>query len=243
MKFNLFLEFYKSNDDNRQKELDECLFRNIKNEYINQIHLFQNINDNFELQFNSEKIKIIKIKERLKYSIVFDYSNSICDDQYTINCLINADIILTNDINKFLQDNIFYDFKSKRIIFALSRHEGIEETTSTLCEQSHVSQDAWIWQNKIELKYPFNGDFSLGKPGCDNLIVSDFLINNYNPINCATQIKILHNHKSNIRTWNVNERIKKHYGYTGLPVTNYPNFQYFRDHGDVPVEVLRKIRK
>jgi len=244
MIFNLFLEYYNSSNPDRQKELEECISHNINNELIHKIYLFINTNDNVNIKFKDKKINIIEINERLTYKTVFSYSNSIYDENnYTINCLINSDIILTKDIEKFLKDNLLYNFGSNNIVFAISRHEGINPNTAILCEQPHVSQDAWIWQNKINMTSPYDGDFNLGKPGCDNLIVTEFIINGYTVINNATQIKILHNHNTNIRTWNVSERIFKSHGYTGIPIKDYPNFQYFRDPKDITINNLKGIKK
>jgi len=45
----LVTSYYKTHDPERQKELDECLIKNVENEYITKIYL---LNDkNYELVF------------------------------------------------------------------------------------------------------------------------------------------------------------------------------------------------
>ena len=43
---NIITQFFKSNDLNRQKELDKCFTENINNKFVDKIHyLYENIED------------------------------------------------------------------------------------------------------------------------------------------------------------------------------------------------------
>lgn len=86
---NIITQYYRDSSAERQTEIDLCLANNIKNEYVDKIHLFFDNNADDELQLpehlaSSSKIVPIRLGRRLKYKDAFDYCNKNLSEQICI---------------------------------------------------------------------------------------------------------------------------------------------------------------
>jgi len=134
---------------------------------------------------------IIESQENLTYNFFFDTINkfSIGND---INIICNSDIFFDESIALCSSIN-------KNECIALSRWEYKGDNQIKFLERED-SQDTWIFRGFIKNIY---GDFTLGKPGCDNRIAYEIEKAGYKIINPARQIKTYHVHNSNIRNYNI----------------------------------------
>ena len=208
----LITQYYIPKWSERKLEIDECLVNNLNNPLINEIHLFVEKEYNFSwIQDNPNyhKIKLIPTKERLSYKQVFDYSKSLSTNDIII--LANSDIYFDDTlsyINSVDLDNTF---------LGLTRHE-IKGTELELYERPSVSQDVWIWKLPLQIKdIPENKDYfedgiQLGIWGCDNRILKIVSDSGYNIRNIGRNIRCIHNHKNDLRTWTTDpQEVKKKY--------------------------------
>ena len=85
---NLLIEYFKSPDYQRHSEYLTCIHENLENEHIEKIYVF--ISDDSKLNFNSDKIEIIKGEKRPTYNDLFEFCNTNLKDQICI--ISNADI-------------------------------------------------------------------------------------------------------------------------------------------------------
>jgi hypothetical protein len=154
MKINLFVNWYKPENLDRQKELLFCLVRNLSNDYINQIFLIgSDLPD-----INNIKLKLIS-SGRLTFSQLFRLMNKQIKDENTISILSNADIYFDYSL-KSLSNNNFHNS-----VYCLSRYDIINKNLDVKFINRNDSQDSWIFQGKIK---NINIDFHLGIRGCDN---------------------------------------------------------------------------
>ena len=206
-KIDLITSFYITDNESRNDELLECLYKNLNNTMISTIHLFVDdlraLNKVLELNYNDSenenkkkiknKIKVISIGKQSLYSDMFEY----CIDNLQDNiCMIsNSDIYLHKceiDLSKYLKDNIF----------ALSRHEydfkfylyGVGSHDAFIFTPKYINKD--ILKNIKHIQNIAGSDDNI----INNLV--DFGHKVYNP---AFQIIIIHLHKSNIRTYDQNK--------------------------------------
>ena len=195
--------YYKTDNLERQTEINQCLINNVKNTLIKKIFLF---NDKYyDLDFiNDNDNKIVQIilepifLDRYSYKQLIIFSNIYLENEICI--IANSDIFFDNSLNYLLN----YNFKNK--FMALTRYE-YDTKLFHICGKS--SQDTWIF------KSPYLGDidvlnFCFGLPGCDNSLAYFIHKSNYIIYNPSLTIKSWHIHKSNIRTYSNKNRI---YGY------------------------------
>lgn len=92
------LQYFKSNNQSRQSEIDQALQLNINNEYISEIHLLNEMNyDLSYLKDDNHKIKQRELNERISINEAMKYSyNNLQKDDIII--ISNADIYFDNSL-------------------------------------------------------------------------------------------------------------------------------------------------
>lgn len=195
---NLFINFYKDKNEERQQELERCLHNNVYNQFIDKIYVIvQNISN---INILSDKIVCLLKKTRPSYDTFFECINSVTkkDD---INILSNTDI--------FFNDTIGHSCHIKRDeCFCLSRWD--YNGSNTLVQSvNYDSQDVWIFRGKI--KANINATFTLGVPGCDNKIAYLLTQAGYNVLNPCETIQPIHMHKSQILNYTEADRLQPPY--------------------------------
>lgn len=200
----LITQFYISSNINRQKEILECLLKNLNNSLIDAIYLVTEKEYTFremEIDNNINKAKItqINIGKRMKYSDAFDIVER--------NSLNGYIIISNSDI--FFDDTLTNLYKSgsskKKMVYCQLRFEYTDNDLNKckIFGPRGDSQDTWIFHSNFniikEQRKIFN--FELGIPACDNHINYIFSILGYSVHNEPYYIKTYHNHKSDFRTY------------------------------------------
>ena len=196
-----YLSKYNSElDSSRTKELENTLLKNIDSVYIEKIHLFVDDYDALEklncITNYSNKISIIEIGKKPKYKDFFKYINENLKDKL---CMItNADIYLHEcDIN--LLDLL----NSNKQVYGLTRYE--HDLSHPLIDNYGGSHDSYIFNSKylnnIDLE---NEDINFYQnfPGIESHILRFFNTMNFKLLNPCYQIKIIHLHQSQLRTYN-----------------------------------------
>lgn len=196
---NLFINYY--NAGNRQSEIDYCLNKNLANDHIEKVFVF---NQYKEVQH--EKAVNLAVDNRPTYQDFFD---RFVDGE--VNILANSDIFFDDTIKhaKNLQDHTAY---------AITRWE-YDGNSSRPFEVMHVgncpahySQDVWIIKGKSKLsgvdkvvaarqnsRIYDEVRFTIGIPGCDNVIAA-LLKQKYVLKNPANDIKCHHYHRDQRET-------------------------------------------
>ena len=204
MKINLYTTYFKSENTERQQEINYCLLQNIKNLYINQINIFldeytiqsdlYHLFDNQDNHIYTNKLNFIRINRIPTYRDWIQYSKT----NNAISIFANADIYFDESVNKISN----YLSKPNSMI-CLSRHED-RSNSCTPHSSPHWSQDAWaINTSHIEnIKFLEKLDIATGKSRCDNKFAYIMNVYGWDLYNPYEVIKCFHKHESNIRKYN-----------------------------------------
>ena len=130
---------------------------------------------------------IIESQNKLTYNYFFDKINSMTGEQ-DINVMCNSDIFLDETIR--LVETMAMDQ-----VYALSRWDYRPDGKHVFFNRAD-SQDTWIFRGHIRT---MNGDFTLGRNGCDNRIAHEIKKAGYKLNNPSQSVKTYHVHSSNIR--------------------------------------------
>lgn len=207
---NLYVNYYKPIDKQRQEEIDFCFDKNLNNSLINQMIVFGSFNEAV-----ADAIVYVK-NDRPTYQDYFNKANEITSDD-DINIICNSDIYFDETLE--LVKNI-----KPNEVYCLTRWE-YNDGQITDFNKMHgaphgFSQDAWIWRGKTRMKdcdkviaisdetkeydeIPFN----LGIAGCDNHIAYRFGQSGYKLLNPSIEIRAIHVHKEQSRNYTIKYRI------------------------------------
>jgi len=187
MKVNLFISYYKDKTEERQRELDFCINKNINAGFYS-IQVLVSTQD-------------IIVSDKLILHV--GYERPTFNDFFKIMSKPE----FSNDINILANTDIFFDDLSQIINYglcentclALSRWDYPKDGNATHFDRVD-SQDTWIFYGSPKIMTSI--DFILGKGGCDNRLAYELQQCGYNVINPSKTIKTYHYHNSNLRTWN-----------------------------------------
>jgi hypothetical protein len=182
-KINVFSNYYTSDLEDRQLELDTCLKKNNENEDIDRIILFTNVKPTLK----SDKIICVMGNDRPTYKEYFSYINENYPNDY--NILANLDI--------YFGDMSYIHTLNENWVYALTRYD--VDTNGNDVFWNHIdSQDVWVFNGMIKDVSECN--FTLGVPGCDNAIAERLRRGGYNVLNPSLKFKTYHLHNTNYRT-------------------------------------------
>ncbi len=179
---NLFYNFYKSNNDNRNKELSECFNGILSNPHIDAVYTIG------EYTINHPKVKNISYTGIPKFQDVFKYI-SLLSNYSDVNVVINSDCYIDHD------DSILFNKLRFGEAWCLSRWDVHEDQAVHYQEVS--SQDCWAFRGKPKV---MDLDFKFGQPGCDNRLAYEFHTAGYRLKDPSFSLKVYHIHESQDRS-------------------------------------------
>lgn len=196
----LFTSLYDSENVVRNNELNLCMQHNVENPQIDRI-----VNMG-PVRCEHSKVTNIEVK-RPSYNDYFKAIDEHCQDgEFAI--IANSDIYFDNTINWLKQ------IKMDGTMLALSRWN-LNNNGQLTHFAIPGSQDSWII--KVEKASPLYkklqgiGHYNLGLPGCDHMIAKDAHTIGYKVINPSKDIRSIHLHNSNYRTYGDPDRISGYY--------------------------------
>jgi hypothetical protein len=200
----LFIQWYDdpSTENNRLK----CLFHNIKNKYIDHIHIFCETGSQQQLITyigSNIKTSISFIDDRLSYSDWMEYAN-----QHYIN---DIKILANSDI--YFDDTIIFIRKQKfnyQTVYSITRKDltpdgMIIDSCDFYGDIKHpthplYSQDCWIYLQPLRLPDLKLINYKLGYNNCDRLFKKYLEQEKYNFINLYPHINAIHIDYRTIKT-------------------------------------------
>jgi len=200
----LITQFYISNNTSRQKEIVECLHKNLDNNFISKIYLVTErdyTDKEMGIINNNNKTKIIQINigKRMKYSDAFDIVEQNNLNGYII--ISNSDIFFDNTLSNLYTSGL----SETKMVYSQLRFEYTDSDLSNckIFGPRGDSQDTWIYHTNFNVSRQHRSvfKFRLGIPACDNHINYVFAILGYKVHNEPYYIKTYHNHKSDFRTY------------------------------------------
>ena len=229
-KINVIYQFFLPSKEERKKEIQTTLIKNVDNEYIDHIYLLNEREySTDELGIKSSKINQIIIGKWLTFKDVFLFVENNNIDGYIITC--NSDIFFDKTIS-----NLHYtDLDCCQKLISLLRWEYRGEKNLDKCKimgPRWDSQDTWIFHSKYNIlkKYHNLFDFSFGQPGCDNKIIYFLLMLGTVLNNDPTMFKSYHYHADLTRNYS-KQVIPSPYGYiipegVDFENKNYTHYEY-----------------
>lgn len=189
----LFINWYEEKNPKRAKELFTCLQKNIAN---TEIDFIVNISST---PINQKGVIDAPYKDRLTFSDFFHCINKTIKED-DISIIANLDIFFDDTLllAKAIKKNQCYALSRWEINPDGSRGEKQIQTRGD-------SQDVWIFKGHIK---GIEGDFPLGKLGCDNRIAYEIKEAGYEVLNPSRTIKPWHLHNSGVRNYSTIHRDK-----------------------------------
>lgn len=191
---NLFTSYYIT-DPKRQKELDECLEKNIENKCIDNVYLL--IEQHIEI--NKPKVKAVLIKSRPTFNVFFELINTLTGPE-DHNVIANSDIYVDESVCDATQRLPF------SVCWALTRYDVNGDSVKFLNRPD--SQDTWLIRGHVN---NVKADFTMGTPGCDNSLAYLFSRAGYKVQNPSLSIKTYHVHNSGVRSYDPNRKVPEPY--------------------------------
>ena len=197
-RFNVFYNYYKIENKDRENELNYCLDKLLSNDSIDNLYVL--CSDSLDID-DEKLIKIDFNEEQPTFDDFFNIIN-LYTNKNDINIILNSDCYIDKENVEKIKINI-----QKNKIYCLSRWN-ITKFKPFKAEHYNIdcSQDAWCFIGEM---HNLDADFKLGFPGCDNAIAYEFQKGGYEIINPSKDIKIYHYHFSNIRTYGVSHEDKE----------------------------------
>jgi GR25 family glycosyltransferase involved in LPS biosynthesis len=195
-KVNVFYNYYKPEQDTRYREIIYCFDQLIRNKKID--HLYVLCSD--ELLIEEDNLTKIKIDNQPKFKDFFNLINFYTNDN-DINIILNSDCYIDEEnlnivINRLDENDAFLLSRWDILSFRPFKSIHFDDINK---DSSGCSQDMWIFKGKS--KDDLNGNFEMGRAGCDNAIAYEFDKAGYIVSNPSLSIKIYHCHLSEIRTY------------------------------------------
>ena len=248
----LFQQFFLHKNEERRKEIQYCLRKNLMNTHITDIYLLNDIGRPYtkdELGVDGGlKIHQLFLKRRLKYSDVIELIDSLKLIAYVI--IANADIFFDDSLNNLLSVDLVFN---KQVFCQLRwEFEGENKPVNIFSNRGVPridSQDAWIYHshhNDLLYKHIRAFNFELGQAGCDNHITYLFKILGFGIINDPVFIHCLHYHKTQIREYTQENRILSPYlliNPIGVPLFKRNDKLSFYDNNELENYVREKLNK
>ena len=235
----LIAQYYKTDDEQRQKENDISLLNNILNDSITKIHLLNEKEYNLDhilLKVQpsyKNKVKQHVIEKRMTFHDGMGFANTFCKNKIII--ISNLDIFFTPELDICKT----YDFTN--LFCSLSRYELLNDynfngdnkiakfihngTLGNPCIDSH---DAWIFKSPIRMTP--KSKIMLGSAGCDTIINYVYgEIMKYNVVNPIDSIITIHYHREREREYCTQNNVRSHSG-----------LEYNKDNSFVPDDYQHK---
>lgn len=206
-------QYYEANNSERQHEILECLKYNSNLHWIDSVFLFVEPGAAPQPKTTS-KVRFIPTDNRLSFRDIFAHliNSGLSDD--TIIIIANSDIFLDTSLPRILEGLSNEDF------IGLTRYEMRYSRMPFMAEQFRgrtmsTSQDVWIFKAGVLKNLPAEDipDLWLGIPGCENILASFIYIQGINIVNPCLGARVIHNHKSEHRSYTADSRLHGLYAF------------------------------
>jgi len=204
----LVTTFYIPENEERKKEINKCLHKNCLNSHIQKIYL---LNDKvYNLPIDDKllkKVEQVVINQEANYKLRFDHAIHFINSnlQGKICVLSNSDIYFDKSLSKIDSTTISNN------VYALLRYDESEDGQfiklySKEGKPRSDSQDCWIFKSPLKVDTKLL-NFEFGTLGCDNVFANIIYNSGIYISNPCLQIRSIHVHSSNFRTYNYSTRL------------------------------------
>lgn len=196
----VYTQYYRAKSTDRQRELDECLQRNLNHPGISRVMLFLE-SDSPPLPEATVPVEVITSDARMTYAEWFRWVRKQNDG---IALLLNSDIYLDEGL-----ENLQQSFDRSDAFLALTRYNP-GASGLHLNDYPHWTQDVWGVRADAELPESllYESSFPLGFPGCDNRIAYVMWSHGFHVRNPCYHLRSVHLQASTARAYDkTNDRL------------------------------------
>ena len=143
---------------------------------------------------------VITLNKKPTFGELFDITRQNPND---INIISNTDIFFDSSINEVKKI-------SNNEAWALTRWNYLGDNRAEFFNR-HDSQDVWIFRGGA--RKDLDGNYPMGKPGCDNRLAFELKRAGYLVRNPSLSIRCFHYHISEVRTFDWNDKVAEPYLY------------------------------
>tara|TARA_B100000927_G_scaffold290446_1_gene289290 strand:- start:1488 stop:3227 length:1740 start_codon:yes stop_codon:yes gene_type:complete len=188
--------------EQRNRELRDCLKKNVENNLITKIILLNEKKyTEEELGITSKKIKQIILNKRITFKDVFNHVTGDHLKGYVI--MANADIFFDKTLSTIFKSDLK---QCKRVLTPLryeydSKYKNLK--LSKIFGPTSGTQDTWIFHvdHNVEKQHRKLFNLKFGQFNCDNKVLYLFNLLGYELVNDPTTLKTYHHHKSMARCY------------------------------------------
>jgi hypothetical protein len=169
--------------EERRREYDEALRRNIENAVIDQVCIL----DESGVIKPESKIRVRTIGRRPTYADYFAWINEV-STAADVSVIANADIVIGDSFAVFRRWRL-----PSRTVLALARWDRLSDGRHAIRDRND-SQDSWVFQGTVT---DVAGNFEIGRPRCDNRMAKEIEIAGYSLLNPSLSLHTFHLHGGN----------------------------------------------
>jgi hypothetical protein len=187
---NVYVNYYTDKNPIRDAENNFCIEKHLQSDVIDAVHLI--IDHDTLVPFANKKIVLHYNDNRPTYWDFFELINEA--DPWDVNIVMNTDCFIDDKSLQLIKNNIEPDE-----CWCLNRLEMKSDRVSDAVLEvvPRSSQDAWCLRGRIFNRPAFK--FQLGIPCCEHKLAFQMVTSKYLVTNPSNDIRLYHNHRSNIR--------------------------------------------
>ncbi|KEF41542.1 MAG: hypothetical protein ER33_10670 [Cyanobium sp. CACIAM 14] len=193
MEIVVYTQYYRTRTEERQREINECLRRNLNHPRISRVMLFLE-SDAPPLPEATVPVEVIQSNERMTYAEWFRW---VRRQEQGIALLLNSDIYLDEGLEQLTNT-----FDRPDVFLALTRYNP-GQAGLHLNDYPHWTQDVWGVRADADLPESllYASSFPLGFPGCDNRIAYVMWSHGFHVRNPCYHVRSVHLQASAARAY------------------------------------------
>lgn len=194
----LFFPYFRSNNTQRQEEIDTCCIKNIQNPCFSSVTILADGLLTDRVRINLNGCKVIPHSGRLTYKQWFGYVKQVCNRGIALLC--NSDIYFDQTVTKLHE--LFSEYGVSRLFAVISRYDQLGDI-AVQHFNPHYSQDAWAVrvENISDNICSHQFDIALGTKRCDSKFAYLLHEARFQLVNPCNFVHSIHLHNSGERNY------------------------------------------
>ena len=206
----VWLQWFPHSEPERAKEFQTAFVKNVECDLVDCVVQLSEkdytTDGGKEYSFlDNDKVHTILHPKRVSYNSFFKFAREYDSEPYDFHVLMNADMEWTREASLGLEHCLW---ENQKLAVSPLRWED----RKTIFGIRADSQDAWgFMYDTLPDPRRMIANIPLGNPGCDNRILMELLVQEFQVLNHPLQFPTIHYHKTAIRNYTVNDRIPPPY--------------------------------
>ena len=186
------------NKEERQKEINLCLKKNMKNKFVSKIHFLYESDEDYEYfkKLINNKVIMYPLKKRITYKDVLEYANTNLQDKTCV--YLHADMYVTDDFGTF-------NYKKNHMYPLVSHHpKKCNKKLHCKCNRQFktpkgiygVTFDGFVFTSPVKNEMINDFNYEVNHLGAENRFIYLFKKNNYIVVCPNKDLRAIHLHQT-----------------------------------------------